>query len=75
MDGKEVKEEEVQEEGHDHERLDYGLGPTEESLPALHTRSCSRIRSQAQVVKYVDSGSNKVFFFLMLDLSPVFFCY
>ena len=73
VDDKEVKEKEVQEEGHDDEWLNYGLGPSKGSPLALRSRSCSRIRSQAQIVDYVDSGSDKVFFSQMPVLSPLYF--
>ena len=60
VDGGEVKGKEVEDQGRDTERLDYGSGPGEGSPPALHTRSHSWMRSQVQTIDYVDSGSDKV---------------
>ena len=60
MDGRGIKGKEVEDQGRDTERLDYGSGLGEGSPPALHTRSRSRMRSQVQTVDYVDSCSDKV---------------
>ena len=69
----EVKVKKVEDEGCDNERLDYGSGLGEGSPPALHTRSCSWIRSQVQTIDYIDSGSDKVLFSLMPILSILCF--
>ena len=73
VDGGEAMGKEVEDQGLDTERPDYGSGPGEGSPPALHTRSRSRMRSQVQTVDYANSGSDKVLFSLMPILSILCF--
>ena len=73
VDGGEVKGKEVEDQGRDTERLNYGSGSGEGSPPALHTRSCSRMQSQVQTDDYADSGSDKVLFSLTPILSILYF--
>ena len=60
VDGGEVQGKEVEDQGCDTERLDYGSGPGVGSPPALHTRSRSRMRSHVQTIDYTDNSSDKV---------------
>ena len=73
VDGKEVNKKKVQKEGRNDEWLDFGSVLGEGSPPTLCTQSRSPIQSQAQVVDYVDNGSDKVFFSLTPILSPLYF--
>ena len=73
VDSREIKGKEVEDQGYDTERLDYGSGPGEGSPSALHTQSRSRMRSQVQTVDYADSGSDKVLFSLTPILSILYF--
>ena len=73
VDGGEVKGKEVEDQGRDTERLDYGSGRGKGSPPALHTRSCSWMQSQVQTVDYADSDSDKVLFSLTPILSILCF--
>ena len=73
VDGGEVKGKEIEDQGRDTERLDYGSGPGEGSPSTLHMRSHSQMRSQVQIVDYADSGSDKVLFSLTPILSILCF--
>ena len=74
------EEEEEEEEGTD-DRLDYGSSPDEEDASAAGTQSDAnprrRLRSEVHLVKYDDTGSDKVILISRLFchvLSSVIFC-
>ena len=75
------EEEEEEEEGTD-DRLDYGSSPDEEDASAAGTQSDAnprrRLRSEVHLVKYDDTGSDKVILISRLFchvLSSVFFAF
>ena len=71
------KEEEEEEDTDD--RLDYGSSPDEEDASAVGTQSDAnprhRLRSEVHLVKYDDTGSDKVILISRHFLSCSVFCY
>ena len=72
-------EEEEEEEEDTYDRLDYGSSPDEEDASAAGTQSDANprrpLRSEVHLVKYDDTGSDKVILISRHFLSCSVFCY